>query len=65
MDAYIKSIIKVNTLAIVIFSITMIVKEIHVFNMTFDLRWLGIIFLVSMWSYSIGLYYKNSKTSNK
>ena len=64
MKAYMKNVIILNTLAIVIFSITMIVGKIDIFNMSFDLRYLGVIFLVCMWSYSIGLYYKNAKLKN-
>ena len=65
MPVYVKNIIILNTIAIVIFSITMIVKTVDVFSTSLDIRYGGVIFLATMWSYSIGLYYKNSKSNNK
>ncbi|MFO7924659.1 MAG: hypothetical protein R6U58_13305 [Bacteroidales bacterium] len=59
MEKYIKTIIVLNTIAIAIFSATMIVKKVYLFNHEWDLRYGGVIFLVCMWAYSIGLIYKN------
>jgi len=60
MKQYLRTLIILNTIAIVIFSITMIVKKVYLFNNEWDLRYGGVIFLVCMWAYSIGLYYKNA-----
>jgi len=59
-----KTIIILNTFAIIVFSITMLIGIINLFNKNFDLRYGGIIFLVSMWSYSIGLLVKERRKLN-
>ena len=59
MKTYLKTIIIMNTIGIIVFSLTFIIGEIEIYHNFYDLRIGGGIFLISIWGYCFGLFRKN------
>jgi|GEM_PF-2547083 len=65
MKPYLKTIIILNTIGIIIFSLTFIIGKVGIYNNVYDLRIGGVIFLASIWGYIFGLFRKKEYSQKK